>query len=66
MHTKAFREKLVAALPEGHPLVEQFDAIEASHSKDIIDVFDVIDDWKRGIRDWSEVDRLIQLVKDPL
>lgn len=64
MHRNAFKEELKKALPEEHPLIDKFDQIDDHRETAVDSIVDVIEDWKRGIRDWSEVEHTIQIVKD--
>lgn len=66
MHINTFKAELKRALPDGHPLVDKVDEIEGYDAPAFESVVDIIEDWTRGIRDWSEVDRVIQLQKDKL
>lgn len=63
MHRNTFKEELKKALPEGHPLVDKVDEI-ATGTDGVDSIVDVIEDWKRGMRDWSEVENVISIVKD--
>lgn len=57
------REELVRLLPDGHPFVNKFDKYLKGEGEVIPNWFgafeglvESIDDWKRGIRDWEEVE----------
>jgi hypothetical protein len=71
---QAFFWKLEAALPKDHPLLADYMVLaeggrqltdtEQDYRDSVEHVFEVIEDWGRGIRDWSEVQDAIRKVKD--
>lgn len=59
------RKELEDILPDHHPFLDKFNkALSGNENRSfIVDAFgsfyglvDAIDDWKRGIRDWTEVE----------
>lgn len=60
-------------LPKDHPFLKKLDYIptgaddEPNHMNEILNgVIDVIDDWKRGIRDWDEVENELVLAREAI
>lgn len=77
---EAAKDKLMAALPPGHPArtealttiealwqeigdvdaVQHYVSQEAARAREVINAYAeltvIIDDWRRGIRDWGEVE----------
>ncbi len=62
---KDLREELESLLPKNHPFLEKLtsdhdtvDTVdpEAIDNEILVRLITMIDDWKRGIRDWAEVE----------
>lgn len=70
MELQELRE-LRKVLPENHPIFEKlttkseesdeetYDPAASFDNSMLVSVVNVIDDWKRGIRDWMEVERIL-------
>jgi hypothetical protein len=66
MTNEELRAELRRILPEGHPVLENLtDArLDRQVEEMVADLVDNIDDWKRGVRDWNEVEPHLVLVRD--
>jgi hypothetical protein len=73
------RKELRAILPNDHPILKKLDqepeipVIEDPEPRSdpylrhlVARLVDTIDDWKRGIRDWAEVERELGTVRDEI
>lgn len=82
MEIAEFRRTLRKFIPAEHPLLEDLDSLQfPEDSEDILDpidqssndlydplnnLVDIIEDWKRGIRDWFEVERELAIAREEL
>lgn len=74
MTTNELKEKLSKVIPAEHPvwqILEGFDGLKkATDIQDLVratqSLTDSLDDWKRGIRDWSEVEASLNLTRAEL
>lgn len=66
MTNDELRAELRRILPEDHPILENLtdNFLDRQVEKMVADLVDNIDDWKRGIRGWDEVEPHLVLVKD--
>ncbi len=79
MELDALRADLVKALPPSHPFLEKFDKFiglvpkesqelesltETEEESQLQRILDALDDWKRGIYDWEEVEREIRDIRE--
>lgn len=63
MHLNQLKEELERVLPENHPFVQKFKDWEPSPDHDFERLVSQLEDWERGIRDWSEVRDLISSLR---
>jgi hypothetical protein len=66
------REELARVLPKDHPVLDKLDE-EVEHVPDAHALMDstealveVLQDWKRDIRDWSEVEEILDRARAEL
>lgn len=64
MHLQQLKEEAKSVLPEGHPFLDKLLEWEPKPDEAFSIVVDSIEDWKRGMRDWSEVEDLIHFLKE--
>lgn len=57
------QKELKTILPKDHPFVKKFDEYCNEPDMDMHSLVEVIEDWERGIRDWSEVREVLNNVK---
>jgi len=63
MHLNELKKKISAALPEDHPLQKDVEEFQAEPHTELVHILEMIGDWKRGIRDWSEVQDVIDNIE---
>ena len=63
MHLNELKEELKRVLPDDHPFLEKFNAYTPQPDDSFDSLVKVIEDWERGIRDWSEVRDQIEALK---
>jgi len=63
MHLNQLKEEAEKALPENHPFLEKFREWEPDPDYDFERLVSQLEDWERGIRDWSEVQDLISSLR---
>lgn len=56
-------EELKRVLPPDHPFIKTFEQQVKDPTDTLQSLIEVVDDWKRGIRDWNEVERKLDDVK---
>jgi hypothetical protein len=65
--TSELAEELRNVLPENHPLIEKVESLNKPDYQVmalVADLVDRVEDWKRGIRGWNEVEEHLAFVKD--
>jgi microcystin degradation protein MlrC len=74
MELQDLRRELQQALPASHPFLEKFDRFigllpstsqltPAEEEAQLYSILDALDDWKRGIFDWEDVEHRIREVR---
>jgi len=74
MELHDLRRELAQALPASHPFLEKFDKFigviptesqltRTEEETQLFRILDALDDWKRGIFDWDDVERQIREVR---
>jgi hypothetical protein len=65
-------QELERVLPKAHPIFDKLDQPlkRATDVKDLVDtvdsVFGIVEDWSRGIRDWQEVEDVLDQARAEL
>lgn len=64
MHLNQLKAEAKQVLPENHPFLEKLLEWEPDTEGQHDTLVEYIEDWERGIRDWSEVKRVIEIYKN--